>query len=278
MNGDSERILENTARDYDSRLGPSLFAPWAKHTISGAHLRPGDRILDVACGTGAVALAAEPRVAPDGHVTGLDPNPGMLAVARSKSASVDWQQGSVESLPFEDNQFDAVTCQFGLMLFPDPVGALVEMQRVLKPGRHLVTTVFDDIDNLPVYRILAETYGQVADPAIAELLRAPFSMGSRHVLNGLFAAATIPDTELLTRREDAHFASVEALVLADIRGWFPFAGIDLDETVTEKVIAAAGQALKDFTAANGGLRFPVSAHLVIATKRHANGRIRQQAI
>lgn len=278
MKGGSERILENTARDYDSRLGPSLFAPWAKHTISGAHLRPGDRILDVACGTGAVALAAEPRVAPDGHVTGLDPNPGMLAVARSKSASVDWQQGSVESLPFEDNRFDAVTCQFGLMLFPDPVGALVEMQRVLKPGRHLVITVFDDIENLPVYRILAETYGQVVDPAIAELLRVPFSMGNRHTLNGLFAAAAIPDTELVTHREDAHFADLEALVLADIRGWFPFAGIDLSEELTGRVITAARQALNDFIAADGSISFPVIAHLVTTTKRHADGSIRQQAI
>lgn len=278
MNGASERVLENTARDYDKCLGPSLFAPWAEHTLAGAHLRPGDRILDVACGTGAVALGAEPRVAPGGHVTGLDPNPGMLAVARSKSSSVDWQQGSVESLPFDDNRFDAVTCQFGLMLFPDPVSALIEMQRVLKPGRHLVTTVFDDIDNLPVYRILADTYGQVADPAIAELLRVPFSLGSRHTLNSLFAAAAIPDTELLTLQEDAHFDSVEALVLADIKGWFPFAGIELDEATTREVISAASQALESFIAADGSLSFPVTAQLVIATKRHTGGGVGQQAI
>ncbi|SFM35006.1 class I SAM-dependent methyltransferase [Marinobacter zhejiangensis] len=270
--------LEGTAREYDRRLRPTLFAPWVKHTLDYAHLRPGDDVLDVACGTGAAALGAVPMVSPGGNVTGLDLNPGMLAVARSKDSSVEWLQGAAETLPFDDNHFDAVVCQFGLMLFPDPLGALVEMQRVLKPGRHLVITVFADLEALPVYKALVQVYADTADPAIAELLRVPFAMGGREQLNRTFAAAAIPDTELVTRQEPAQFSSVRDLVLADIKGWFPFAGVDLSDATTEAVIASAEESLAEFVAADGSLTFPVTAHLVVSTKRDASRGLGKLAI
>ena len=88
-----------------------------------AAIKQGDRVLDVACGTGVVARECARRGA---AVTGLDLNEGMLTVARRISPDIDWHEGDASDLPFEDGSFDAVTCQFGLMFFPEREKSLRE--------------------------------------------------------------------------------------------------------------------------------------------------------
>lgn len=270
--------LEQVARQYDRRLTPSLFVVWNDHTLDAAHLRPGDQVLDVACGPGELTLNAARQVGPDGQVTGLDLNPGMLAVARSKSTAINWQEGNAEALPFEEASFDAVVCQFGLMLFPDPVTAVAEMYRVLRPHRHMVVTVFDGLDQQPVYRTLADIYEQVVDPQIGDLLRAPFSMGNPDLLNGLFSSAGIHDTDRVRLQETARFATLRDLVLADIEGWFPFAGVELSPDQIERVVREVESALSAYQEPDGTVEFRVSAHLVTATKVAAEDRDRHLAI
>jgi ubiquinone/menaquinone biosynthesis C-methylase UbiE len=93
--------LAGSAPDvYERYLVPALFGPWAPVLIDAAALRPGDRVLDLACGTGVVARQAKSRVGATGAVTGVDLNPGMLAIARSVEPSVDWQEGDAGALPF----------------------------------------------------------------------------------------------------------------------------------------------------------------------------------
>jgi len=94
-------------------------------------VRPGDRVLDACCGTGDLALAALVR-AP--HVVGLDFSERMLDRARAKSADVEWVQGDVLALPFEDESFDAVTVGFGVRNVDDLEAGLRELRRVLRPG------------------------------------------------------------------------------------------------------------------------------------------------
>ena len=96
---------------YERELVPAVFGLWAPILIDLAHPKPGERVIDIACGTGIVARIAAATVGPSGAVAGVDLNPGMLNVARSlkttdDAAPVQWQEASADKLPFPDGSFD----------------------------------------------------------------------------------------------------------------------------------------------------------------------------
>ena len=136
------QVSGNAPEAYEHSLVPTLFTPWAHDLIARAALRPGERVLDVACGTGIVARLAAAHVGIAGHVIGVDLNPGMLAVARAQtlttaSARVEWRAGDANALPCDNATFDVVFCQQGLQFFPDKDRTLREMYRVLAPEGRL---------------------------------------------------------------------------------------------------------------------------------------------
>nr|WP_166487956.1 class I SAM-dependent methyltransferase [Mesorhizobium ciceri] len=133
------------AEIYDVQFVPALFAQWGPVVAGEAGVQNGDRVLDVACGTGALTLAAAEIAGPSGSVVGLDANPEMLAVARRKPVQIEWLEGTAEALPLPNNSFDAVVSQFGLMFFEDKPKALAEMMRVLRPGGRLAVAVCDAV-------------------------------------------------------------------------------------------------------------------------------------
>lgn len=138
----SERgqVSHSAAEVYEEVFVPILMQ-WAGRVADAARVQPGQRVLDVACGTGVLARAVAERVGPQGAVVGLDLNEGMLAVAGRKAPHVEWRQGRAEDLPFESQSFDRVVSQFGLMFFADR-RAVQEMVRVLRPGGHLAVAVW----------------------------------------------------------------------------------------------------------------------------------------
>src|SRR5690348_2753575 len=125
------QVAAEAAELYQRHLVPAVTAGWAADLVDRAGLWRGQRVLDVACGTGVVARAAAERVGRTGRATGIDINAGMLAVARSlrpcRGAAIGWCQGSALHLPFPDASYDAVLCQLGLQFFPDRPAALAEM-------------------------------------------------------------------------------------------------------------------------------------------------------
>ena len=134
----------NPAENYQRFFVPAIGRPVADDLIGVAALQPGQRVLDVACGTGVVTRLAAERVGAAGVVAGLDVNPGMLAVARAETPSglsIDWHEASVESMPLPDEAFDVVLCQMGLQFVSSKLTALREMRRVLKPGGRALVTV-----------------------------------------------------------------------------------------------------------------------------------------
>ncbi|MEZ5419409.1 MAG: methyltransferase domain-containing protein [Vicinamibacterales bacterium] len=139
-----EELMENpndahvaAAKAYEALFVPAVFGQWASRVADAANLVAGERVLDVACGTGVLAREAHRRTGPTGYVAGVDPGVGMLAVAEELMPSVDWHQGTAEALPFSDATFDVVVSQFGLM-FMERDRAIREMLRVLKTNGRLV--------------------------------------------------------------------------------------------------------------------------------------------
>ena len=120
----------NPAETYERFMVPPLFAPAAERLLDIARPRPGERVLDVGCGTGIVARSVASRLGAAGTVIGLDLSPGMLEVARLMSEqeglTIAWHEGRAEALPFPDGSFDLVLCQFALMFFADRRQALRE--------------------------------------------------------------------------------------------------------------------------------------------------------
>lgn len=266
MNQLNVRELEKVAEDYERLLAPALFSEWTQRLADAAELQPGQNVLDVGCGTGILARTAAEHTGPSGSVSGVDINPGMLAVAKRFAPSIDWREGSADSLPYEDARFDAVVSQFALMLFPAPETALGEMKRVLKPGGRLAVAVFDSLGNLPAYAGMAEVYARIVRKDVGDALRLPFSMGDTDRLNRMSDAAGIRNAVITTQEGKARFSSVRNMVLSDVRGWFPFAGIHLDEKTIEAVVEEAEKVLEPFRTSAGAVEFPVPVHIVAATK------------
>jgi ubiquinone/menaquinone biosynthesis C-methylase UbiE len=180
--------------NYERYFVPVIGAPLAADLVEKAALRPGERVLDVACGTGVVTRLAAGRVGPAGTVAGLDINPGMLAVARAATppgTAIDWHQAPAHAAPLPDAAFDVVTCQLGLQFFPDQAAALAEMHRVLGPGGRVVLNVPGPIPG--PFAILAEELTRHIRPGLAPFVQQVFSLHDTRQLQALLARAGFAD-------------------------------------------------------------------------------------
>jgi ubiquinone/menaquinone biosynthesis C-methylase UbiE len=178
------------AENYQRFFVPAIGAPVADDLIAVADLQPGERVLDVACGTGVVTRLAAERVGAAGSVTGLDINPGMLAVARSATPSdisIDWQEASAESMPFPDGAFDVVLCQMGLQFVPSKLTALREMRRVLTTGGRAVISVPGP--KPPLFAIMTDALARHLSPKVASFGDLVFSMHDVDELKELMRSA-----------------------------------------------------------------------------------------
>lgn len=254
--------MEAIARSYQEMLVPAIFEDCAGRMLDMARPRPGERVLDVACGTGVLARAAADRMAQGGSVVGLDMNPGMLSVAEDLAPELEWRQGRAEDLPYEAGTFDLVACQLSLMFFDDRKAAIREMLRVMKPEGRLVVTVFDALETIPAYERLIDIYDAVSDADVREFLRAPFTLSDTDDLERLFRECGLASPHVSTQELDVSFPNIRTLVLADVDGWFPLAGIELDDGQVEEVVRRARSALEEYIGADGRVRIGMPAHFV----------------
>jgi ubiquinone/menaquinone biosynthesis C-methylase UbiE len=265
----SESTLQaqiEAAAAYERLFVPALFQQWSARLIEAADVKPGDRVLDVACGTGVLAREVVSFVGPHGSVAGIDPNPRMLAIAEQQFPAAEWHCGMAEALPYSDESFSAVVSQFGLMFFTDRSQALREMLRVLAPGGRLVLAVWDDLDNNPAYRDLVRILEEMAGTPAAETLRAPFALGDQKELRKLAVSTGMTNPSITRQGGTARFPNLQAMVEAELRGWLPLAGIDLSENKIVEIIAAAELGMRAYVSPNGAVVFPLSAHFMVERK------------
>ncbi|MCI0412001.1 methyltransferase domain-containing protein [bacterium] len=254
------------AKAYETLMVPALFGQWAPMVVNMAQIQPGQRVLDVACGTGVLAREVASRTGPAGYVAGLDPTPGMLAVAKDLAPAVDWRQGAAESMPFPDQSFEVVVSQFGLMFFMDRPQAIQEMLRVLVPGGRLVVVVWDALDNIPAYAAVVTLLERCAGTRAADALRAPFVLGDRQNLAALFKDAGATSLNITTHQGTAQFPGIRVMVEADLRGWLPVMGVFLTEDEIARTLQEAEHVLRTYVTAEGRVTFAIPAHFVTATK------------
>ncbi len=255
------------AAAYQDQLVPALMEEWAPRVAGAADICPGDRVLDVACGTGVLTRVAAERTGSGGAVVGLDLDPGMLAVAARLTPAIEWRQGTAEALPFPDGSFDAVVSQFGLMFVPDPAKALREMMRVLAPGGRLAVAVWASLDDTPAYAAEVDLVERLAGGKAAEVLRAPFILGRVERMAELCRRAGIAGASVALHEGRGRFSSIRSMVEVDLRGWLPIMGVVLEEERIAEILRHSVQALGPFVShEDGGVTFASPAVLATAVK------------
>ena len=259
------QVTHSAADIYEAFFVPALFERWAPLVAEEARIEPGQRVLDVACGTGVLAREAARRAGRASLVTGLDRNEGMLAVARRQAPEIDWQAGAAEALPFADQSFDAVVSQFGLMFFDDRTTALREMGRVLRPDGRLAVAVWDRLENSPGYAAMVVLLQRLFGERVADQLRAPFALGDPDALAALANQAGIADVDIETSTRPTRFPSLEAWVRTDVKGW-TLADL-IDDAQLAVLQREAAKDLAPFVQADGTVAFPSPAHIMRAAKR-----------
>lgn len=189
-----ETIAENYRRDFE----PAFAAPVSRELFRIANLRSGERVLDVACGTGYVARAAAKIVGPVNKVAGVDIAPNMIAVARASAPDIEWHVADAEELPFADATFDAVLCQMGLMFVKNRDRAVAEMHRVLDNDGRAVISTPGAIQ--PIFEHLKMSVAENIDAKLGMFVQAVFSMNEPEMLAELFNKAGFADVS--TRRTE----------------------------------------------------------------------------
>ncbi|HEX7110299.1 MAG TPA: methyltransferase domain-containing protein [Aestuariivirga sp.] len=264
-NAATGQVNADAARIYDAFFVPALFAEWASPICDAAEIRPGDRVIDIACGTGVAAREAAKRSGGRGNVTGIDRNSGMLMVAQEQAPHIDWRDGRAEALHFDSGSFDVALCQFGLMFFEDRALALREMRRVIGSGGRAVVAVWDRVENSPGYAAMIDLIDRMFGHAAANALRAPFALGELGELNSLFQQAGWNDAAINTRIGKARFDSITEWVSMDVRGWTLADMIDNDQY--DALVRAANEELVRFTGSDGTVTFAAPGHII---KLHRN--------
>jgi ubiquinone/menaquinone biosynthesis C-methylase UbiE len=256
---------------YERELVPAVFGAWAPILVELAHPSTGDRVLDVACGTGIVARTAAARVGPTGSVVGVDLNPGMLSVARSvvltdsrSGAPFHWQEANADSLPFPDHSFDVVYCQLGLQFFTNRPAAVREMRRVLGGKGRLALMVWRGINESPGFAVLAEALERQVGQAAAAIMRAPFGLSSADELAALVRDAGFQDVAIQQRVGTVRFPSIERFVLSYVAG-SPLAGpvSQANDAARAALVTDTRNGLGKYTN-DTELAFPIAAHLLSA--------------
>jgi ubiquinone/menaquinone biosynthesis C-methylase UbiE len=246
------QLAGNAAERYERWAVPFVVGPWVPGLLDLADLRRGERVLDIATGTGVVARLAARRVSPGGAVTALDLNEAMLGVARRlplpPGLTVDWRQGSALALPFADGGYEVVLCQNGLQFFPDRRKALQEMRRVLTSAGRVALSVWTGPS--PYFVAMREALARHVSPEAATSGAVAFSLGDAGELRGLLEGAGFRDVVVHPVRMTLRLPPPEEFLLRHLSA-IPAADL----------VAAAG----------GAVHATLVAHMQEATRAYVDG-------
>jgi ubiquinone/menaquinone biosynthesis C-methylase UbiE len=209
------RFVGSIPENYDTGLGPVIFADVAVHVAAMVAAGNPHDVLETAAGTGIVSKQLRARLPPGSRLVVTDLNQPMLEVAKTKFAAgdrVEFGPADAQALPFADASFDRVVCQFGIMFYPDKPQSFREALRVLRPGGRYVFSIWDSHQHNPFGRISHETVARFFPDNPPQFQRVPFSYTLEEGKNALVEAGfddivmsvwrlqkPVPDLSLLAR-------------------------------------------------------------------------------
>jgi ubiquinone/menaquinone biosynthesis C-methylase UbiE len=262
------QVSGSEAELYELYKVPRIFRASAELLLERVPPKPGQRVLDVACGTGIVARMVATRAGAAARVVGLDLNESMLAVASANAPSdavpIEWRQGNAQALPFENDAFDQVYCQQGLQFFPDKTAALREMRRVLAPGGTVILSVW--ALNNPYNTALAEGLEKYADATAASLSLKPFTLSDPHALRALVSNARFGAIDIEKGTITRHVQPTQEWLLQDTSG-LPYSSTisDMDSSVRAAMIREIAAKLKPYWTGDC-FAVPAEMNIVVAKK------------
>jgi ubiquinone/menaquinone biosynthesis C-methylase UbiE len=250
---------------YERFLAGPLFRPWAELTLDELRLSAGDRVLDIACGTGVVARVAQQRLGHGTSIVGIDISPAMLEVARAVAPDIDWREGSAGALPLRDGeQFDAVICQQGLQFFPDKPAAAAQMRRALIQGGKLAVSTWRCDEEIPFFRELR----RVAEVHLGPVADQRYAYGDAGALETLLREAGFRDvrSRKLSRTmrfdDGASFVRMNAMALVGMSAVAKTMNDSERQRILETIVGDSTPVLRAYT--RGALVFELSTNLATA--------------
>lgn len=253
---------------YDQYMVPLVFAPYAKLVAERAAEFQPQRILETAAGTGVVTDELH-RALPESGIVATDLNAPMLeqAARRISASNVRFQPADAQALPFNDNSFDLVVCQFGVMFFPDKVRANAEARRVLRDGGRYMLVIWDRIEHNLATMAAGRAVGDLfPGDAVRFYERVPFRYHDVGQIEHDLLAAGFTDIEYETVELHSRAASARDAAIALVQGTPVRSDIEqIDPAMLGRATEAAEAALRQYEGP-GGFDALMSARLVTAIK------------
>lgn len=230
-------ITDDLVRTHEQYLVPAIYSQWASRVADIAEIEAGQEVLDVACGTGSLARAAHLETGLKGKVVGLDLNEKMLEAARRSSPSIEWRLGDAALMPFDDDRFDRVMCQFSFMFISNRVATIKEMLRVCKPDGLVILAIWGPLQPASAYDALIKMIRQLSGEHAAKKLAMPWDLGKPGMMDSLLISSGVNEYECHERVGLAKYQSMQAFLEAHLR----LAGEydDLDAQAFAKVLETA---------------------------------------
>ncbi len=259
-------ITLEAARLYERIVARHILGPWAPSLADAGRLAGGERVLDLACGTGVVTRVVAQRVGPRGRVTGVDLNAGMISVARSLPAPdggpVEWLEGSALAIPLPDASVDVVLCQQGLQFFLDKALALLEMRRVLDRGGRLALSVWSStgVYNSAVGKALVRFVGEDTAARFLASRKVP----AKEELERLAVAAGFSGVNVRVSGMNIHLPRLDRFALEHLAGTPVAESIAALDPGTRKNIGASVMHELQRYNDGDGVTYPEEIHLVTA--------------
>jgi ubiquinone/menaquinone biosynthesis C-methylase UbiE len=256
--------LSGDAPTAYTRFALKIVEPWTDDLILSAGCRDGDRVLDVACGTGVVASRVNLVSRKFCYVTGIDINEGMLNAARG-NPQVEWRQGNAAELPFDADSFDVVLCQQGLQYFPDRAAAMNEMARVLAPGGRVALCVWGEMRRQPFFTAAIAAIGSFLGAEAQAAFDLAFSLNTAEELRQLARGAGFQNIRVRFEHRTMRYP-VPARFVAGWIGGAPIAGrfLALPDERKEAFIADIVARVATYVD-DDGLAVPMENHFLTAS-------------